>query len=92
MKCVCRVTPGTTKITAGEPHENARKPSPGSFSLNRLEYFGDKHDLRSYVYWRPDFARAVLRANHQIAKKNTVTAMINRAYPGASPTDRKTRM
>jgi hypothetical protein len=44
------------------------------------------------VYWRPDFARAVLRANHQIAKKNTVTAMINRAYPGASPTDRKTRM
>jgi hypothetical protein len=44
------------------------------------------------VYWRPGFARAVLRANHQIAKKNIVTAMINRAYPGASPTDRKTRI
>src|SRR4029077_11139303 len=64
VKRVGGIAPGAAKIAAGKPDKNARKAGPRSFSLNRLEYFGDKHDLRS-SFWiigrtlrAPSFAQA----------------------------------
>src|SRR4029077_2367010 len=79
VKRVGGIAPGAAKIAASKPDKNARKAGARSFSLSRLDYFVDKHDVRSVVLdYRPDFALAVPRASHQIAAKNTAPAMIKR--------------